>query len=194
MFFIFALTILALINIWLLIDKSQTRREKICHIISIYLGIAGFCLLFYQTGDIHASNSPFLLAFLFSAILAFFLLARNVLSGKSIPVKIISVSGILASSLIAYSIINNFLFFMDRETSGFINPKLVESDTPCSQNAYIYFAQKGNEWHYRCPVDVGNGIFIVIGNPFEFPLVPWPDYYTGTSRAIGTALHSRQGN
>ena len=130
--------------------------------------------------------------FFFSAgILSCIIFLYSALHRKDTFIKMIAITGILASTLVIFDIVNNYLFFRDKKHSGFINPTVLQHDTPCSDKTFIYISKKGNDWYYRCPTESGDGIYIVMGNALDAPLIPWPNYYSGKSKVIPRYLHSK---
>lgn len=193
MLFLNLLLLSILLNVYG-IFKEQNKLLKFLHLSSFILFIAGFLFLITMGNLANESNNYFQLAFLFGAAILFVVSITKILNKWNFKNQIMASVSFVSSFIISYSIISNYVFFIDKERSGFINPIAFVNKTPCSNNVFIYFAKKGNDLYYRCPIESAPGLFIVIGNPLNFPLIPWPSFYEGKSKAIERALHTKDGN
>ena len=185
MLFLQALIIVFLINLYFSFFEKESFKP-IFFTPSVFIAI-GFYALFL----LHETKLSFIFFFFLGGVLAFIPFIWVIKFHGSKRNNILAVIGIFSSTLIVFDIVDNYLFFRDKERSGFINPEIVQHDTPCSNDALIYISKKGNDWYYRCPTKIGDGLFIVIGNLLGSPLIPWPNYYSGKSKMIKSALISR---
>lgn len=186
MLFLLSLLLLMIISIYFFL-LTKGRVQPLFFLPGLFVSFGVVSLM-----GLDVIKLPYGLFFFLAGVLAFIPLVWVIRSDRSVRNVILGWIGILASALIVFDVVDNYLFFRDKETSGFINPRFVKNnDTPCDNEVMIYIAKKGHDWYYRCPKMVAPGLFIVIGNQFDEPLIPWPSYYSGKSKAIERALHSR---
>lgn len=86
---------------------------------------------------------PFKLFFFLAGLLSFIPFVWVAWFRYPVPSRALSRIGILASSLIMFDIVDNYLFFGDGKNSGFVNPEYVKHDTPCNNDGPIYVSKKG---------------------------------------------------
>lgn len=174
--------------------REDSKHLKLLHMGSFFLFLAGFVILINMKNNLNESNTFFQVLFLIAALILGLISIFKLRINRDFKDHVITAIGLFSSAVISFAIISNYIFFIDKENSGFINPKFIKNDTMCSNNAFIYFARKGNKYFYRCPIEIAPDFFIVIGNQFNYPLIPWPSYYAGTSKAIEHALHTKEGD
>lgn len=187
--------VLFLLNICFAYARD-VRTTSILHISSNLFMALGVFLLINMSYQVNDSNVPFQIAFLISALVPLYSFIKIMRPSTHKSQFFFALIGIVLCGFITFDIINNLYFFRDKLNSGFINPKEVEHDTPCSKENLIYInkAESHDAVNYRCPTEFANGLFIVIGNPFNAPLIPWPNYLYGKSEMIKREIHKKDQN
>ena len=186
---LFLYSIVAIIFCSGFIALLSSPLERVYVSIPVIITMIGLVSIFFNR-LLTVPSIPFLFAgSITSSVMFTYMLLRK----SKHSIRLACTLGILAALFATFNIANNYWFFWDKAHSGFVNGKFLPN-LPCSSSAPIYVAKKNGQWHYRCPSDKGDGIFIVLGKWWDYPLIPWPDYNSGTSESIGRVLHSHLQN
>lgn len=95
----------------------------------------------------------------------------------------------LLGLFIAGVVVDHFWFFRADSNSGVAATELASgTDVKCSAEAILIRLNRGVA-EYRCPTSV-----VVGGMIAHWPLVPWPDYTSGTSSSLFDAVRDVQAN